>query len=68
MNPITPPPPEGKGFVYPMTNCKVKLIVMMENVPEDKKEKLMERIDKNVRGYPEVLDCDLDISVSGCTP
>lgn len=47
-----------------MTNCKIRVIVITENVPEDKKTKLIEHIAQNIKMYSCVLDCDLEVSAS----
>jgi len=44
-----------------MTKWKIRIIVVTENVPEEKKKKLMAHIDKNIRDYSSVLDCDLEV-------
>lgn len=54
--------PRGKGIN--MTNCKIKVMVLMENVPEDKKAILMEKIAENIKKYSDHLGCALEISVS----
>jgi ribosomal protein L30E len=47
-----------------LANCKTRIIVVTENVPEEKKKKLMEHIAKNIKDYSAVLGCDLDVSGS----
>lgn len=44
-----------------LANCKIRIIVVTENIPDDKKKKLMDHITKNIKDYSAVLGCDLDV-------
>lgn len=40
-----------------MTDCKIEVTILMKNVPEEKKIKLLEHIKGNVENYSKVLGC-----------
>ena len=48
-----------------MAHCKIKVMVLMENVPEDKKKKLLAHIAESVKTYSDHLGCELDLSMLG---
>ena len=62
---VNRPPPQGDGGAVEglmMPNCKIEIMVLMKNVPEDKRLALMDHIEKNIKNYNEVLGCEVTVS------
>ena len=56
-----PPPRGGVSKANIMSDCKIEVTVLMKNVPDDKKLKLMNHIKDNVGNYAKVIGCEMVI-------
>ena len=51
-----------------MTDCRIEIYVVMVNVPDDKRDTLIDKIRQNVIEYQDTLDCEINVEALSRSP